>query len=299
MSMYRTHFGLREPPFALTPDTAFAFACTAHQEALNVLLVAVENGEGFIKVTGEVGMGKTLLCRRFLATLGQAYVTAYLPNPMLDPRGLYLALAEELHISLDRDADQHHLVKSLNHALLDYARAGRKVVACLDEAQAIPLETLEALRLLSNLETEKRKLIHVVMFGQPELDARLADPSVRQLQQRITFDCRVGALSRKETDFYISHRLQVAGYVGDRLFESGAVAALYRASGGVPRLINIIAHKAMLAAYGEGRHYVNARHVKRAASDTPSAHREGVLPLAAGAVVLGCAAVAAIWYFLA
>ncbi|HUF21999.1 MAG TPA: AAA family ATPase [Burkholderiales bacterium] len=297
--MYRTHFGLREPPFGLTPDTTFTFACTPHQEALNVLLVAIENGEGFIKVTGEVGMGKTLLCRRFLATIGAHCVTAYLPNPMLDPRGLYFALAEELHIALDRESDQHHLLKALNHALLDFARAGKKVVVCLDEAQAIPLETLEALRLLSNLETEKRKLIHVVMFGQPELDAKLADPGVRQLQQRITFNCRLGALSKKETEYYVSHRLQVAGYVGDRLFESGAIDALYRVSGGVPRLVNIIAHKALLAAYGQGRHYINADHVKRAATDTPAAHRDSVLPLTAGAVALTGVALAALWYFLA
>jgi MSHA biogenesis protein MshM len=297
--MYRTHFGLREPPFGLTPDTTFTFACTPHQEALNVLLVAIENGEGFIKVTGEVGMGKTLLCRRFLATIGAHCVSAYLPNPMLDPRGLYFALAEELHIALDRESDQHHLLKALNHALLDFARAGKKVVVCLDEAQAIPLETLEALRLLSNLETEKRKLLHVVMFGQPELDAKLADPGVRQLQQRITFNCRLGALSKKETEYYVSHRLQVAGYVGDRLFESGAIDALYRVSGGVPRLVNIIAHKALLAAYGQGRHYINADHVKRAATDTPAAHRESVLPLAAGAVALTGVALAALWYVLA
>lgn len=297
--MYRTHFGLREPPFGLTPDTTFIFACSPHQEALNVLLIAIDNGEGFIKVTGEVGMGKTLLCRRFLATLGGQCVSAYLPNPMLDPRGLYFALAEELHIPLDRESDQHHLLKALNHALLDFARAGRKVVVCLDEAQAIPLETLEALRLLSNLETEKRKLIHVVLFGQPELDAKLADPAVRQLRQRITFNCHLDAMSRKETEYYVAHRLQVGGYVGDRLFESRAIDTLYQAAGGVPRLVNIIAHKALLAAYGEGRHYVNASHVKRAANDTPSARRDGMLPLAAGAVVLAGVAVAALWYFLA
>jgi MSHA biogenesis protein MshM len=126
--MYREHFGLREPPFGLTPDTTFTFACTSHQEALNVLLVAVATGEGFIKITGEVGMGKTLLCRRFLSTLTADQIAAYLPNPMLDPRGLLLALAEELHVPVDKNDDQHHLIKSLNHALLDFARAGHRVV---------------------------------------------------------------------------------------------------------------------------------------------------------------------------
>lgn len=297
--MYRTHFGLREPPFGLTPDTAFAFACTPHQEALNVLLVAVENGEGFIKIVGEVGMGKTLLCRRFLATLGPAYVTAYFPNPMLEPRGLLLALAEELRVPVDRDADQHALIKVLNHALLDFARSGKKVVVCLDEAQAIPAETLEALRLLSNLETEKRKLLLVVMFGQPELNAKLSQPDVRQLLQRITFHYDLAALSRTETEYYVVHRLQVAGYVGDRLFHRGAPDALYRASRGVPRLINIIAHKAMLAAYGEGVHYVSARHVRRAAKDTPAATPVRRWPRAAAAAVLAVVALAAAWYALA
>jgi MSHA biogenesis protein MshM len=296
--MYRTHFGLREPPFGLTPDTAFAFACTPHQEALNVLLVAVENGEGFIKIVGEVGMGKTLLCRRFLATLGPGYVTAYFPNPMLEPRGLLLALAEELRVPVDRDADQHALIKTLNHALLDFARGGKKVVVCLDEAQAIPAETLEALRLLSNLETEKRKLLLVVMFGQPELNTKLSQPDVRQLLQRITFHYDLAALSRTETEYYVVHRLQVAGYVGDRLFHRSATDALFRASRGVPRLINVIAHKAMLAAYGEGVHYVSARHVRRAAKDTPAAAPAARWPLAAVAVAAVVVALAAAWYTL-
>jgi MSHA biogenesis protein MshM len=296
--MYRAHFGLREPPFGLTPDTAFAFACTPHQEALNVLLVAVENGDGFIKIVGEVGTGKTLLCRRFLATLGPQYVTAYFPNPMLDPRGLLLALTEELRVPVEREGDQHALIKTLNHALLDFARSGKKVVVCMDEAQAIPAETLEALRLLTNLETEKRKLLLVVLFGQPELDAKLEQPEVRQLLQRITFHYSLSPLSRKETEFYLLHRLQVAGYVGDRLFRAGAANALYRASRGVPRLINILAHKAMLAAYGEGRHYVSRRHVRRAIKDTPAATHTFPWGFAACAAGLSAVLAVAMWYVL-
>ena len=172
--MYESHFGLREPPFGITPDTSFAYACNTHQEALNTLLVAARNGEGFMKVTGEVGTGKTLLCRRFLATLDSHFVSAYVPNPYLEPRTLMFALADELGIPLPREADQHQLLKELNRALLNFARQGKTVVLCLDEAQAMPLETLEALRLLTNLETEKRKLLQVVLFGQPELDQRLA-----------------------------------------------------------------------------------------------------------------------------
>jgi MSHA biogenesis protein MshM len=293
--MYLTHFALRELPFGLTPDTAFAFACTPHQEALNTLLVASANGEGFMKVTGEVGTGKTLLCRRFLAQLDEENVTAYIPNPLLDQHGLLLALAEELRIDFDRDEDQQLLVKALNQALLEHARAGKRVVVCLDEAQAIPLETLESLRLLSNLETEKRKLFQVVMFGQPELDEKLAHESVRQLQQRITFQYHLSPLTRRELEYYIAHRLRIAGYMGDRLFSRGALDLLYAASRGVPRLINILAHKAMLAAYGEGHHYVSAAHVRMAARDTPSARRVYSLSVWVGVVTL-VAAAATYWY---
>lgn len=271
--MYRSHFGLREPPFGITPDTSFAFSCTAHQEALNTLLVAATNGEGFIKITGEVGTGKTLLCRRFLATLDERFVSAYIPNPLLDPKALMHAFSEELRAPLEPEADQHSLLKHLNHTLLDIARHGKRVIVCLDEAQAMPLQTLEALRLLTNLETEKRKLMQVVLFGQPELDEKLADESVRQLRQRITFEYHLGALTKPELLLYLAHRLRVAGYSGPPLFTRGAVNALYAATRGIPRLINILAHKALLLVYGEGGYEVQRRHVHRAAQDTPSARR--------------------------
>ena len=271
--MYRGHFGLREMPFGITPDTSFAYACTSHQEALNTVLVAVRNGEGFIKIVGEVGTGKTLLCRRFLATLDQNHVSAYIPNPYLEPRTLLFALAEELGVAVPKDADQHRLLKSLNHALLNFAHQGKTVVLCLDEAQAMPIETLEALRLLTNLETEKRKLLQVVLFGQPELDRKLEQEAVRQLRQRITFQYRLAALDRAEIEQYIAHRLRVAGYRGNRMFTPAAVRVVHRLSAGVPRLINIIAHKAMLLAYGEGLQQVLPRHARGAAQDTPSAHQ--------------------------
>ena len=268
--IYLTHFGLREAPFGITPDTSFYFACRSTQEALNTLLVAVSNGEGFIKVVGEVGTGKTLLCRKFLATLGDRHASAYLPNPDLEPRTLLLALAEELGVRLDKGMDQHHLLKSLNLALLRFARERKRVVVCLDEAQAMPVETLETLRLLTNLETEKRKLLQVILFGQPELDAKLAHQSIRQLRQRITFQHRLGALSRDETDSYLRHRLGVAGYNGAPLFTRAAVGRIHRASGGVPRLVNILANKSMMLAYGEGARQVTWPHVREAVSDTPA-----------------------------
>jgi MSHA biogenesis protein MshM len=271
--MYQSHFGLQELPFGITPDTSFAYACASHQEALNTLLVAVKNGEGFIKITGEVGTGKTLLCRKFLATLDDNFVSAYIPNPYLEPRTLLLALAGELGVDLSKETDQHHLIKGLTQALLQFAEQNKSVVLCLDEAQAMPLESLEALRLLTNLETEKRKLLQVVLFGQPELDEKLGQESVRQLRQRITFQARLGELGREELDYYLAHRLRVAGYLGNRLFTERAVGVLHRASRGVPRLVNVISHKAMLLAFGEGVPQVLPHHVHAAASDTPAARQ--------------------------
>jgi MSHA biogenesis protein MshM len=271
--MYKTHFGLREMPFGLTPDTSFAYTSRTHQEALNTLLVAVKNGEGFLKVTGEVGTGKTLLARRFLAAIDQNHVSAYIPNPYLQPRTLLFALAAELRLGIPRDADQHLLLKEIARGLLNYARQGKTVVLCLDEAQAMPTETMEALRLLTNLETEKRKLLQVVLFGQPELDQKLEGESVRQLKQRITFQHALTPLRLDEVEQYLAHRLRVAGFRGERAFAREAVRLVHRYSGGVPRLINIIAHKAMLLAFGDGVQVVQAEHVSQAVADTPAARQ--------------------------
>jgi MSHA biogenesis protein MshM len=293
--MYLEHFGLRETPFSLTPDTSFFFACSNYQEGLNTLLVAARSGEGFIKIVGEVGNGKTLLCRKFLATLNSDrrtttaigtqdggtsgryaanFITAYIPNPYLEPRTLLLALAEEFRIEVDGAADQHHLLKALTRTLLNFAREGKRVVVCLDEAQAMPLESLEVLRLLTNLETEKRKLLQVVLFGQPELDERLKHNSVRQLRQRISFQYQLHGLHRDEMDRYLRHRLAVAGFKGETLFNHGAVNLMHRVTRGTPRLANIVAHKALMLAYAEGRQQVSVRHVREAAADTPEAKQD-------------------------
>jgi len=272
---YLRHFGLREAPFGITPDTTYFFACRAIQEAFNTLHVAVGNGEGFIKITGEVGTGKTLLCRKFLGTLDASWISAYVPNPSFEPRTLYLALAEELGILVSGTLDQHQLVKAITRALLDLARARKRVLLCIDESQAMSLETLEALRLLTNLETEKRKLMQVVLFGQPELDRKLASPSIRQLLQRITFQHRMGGLQENEVGAYVAHRLAVAGFTGRALLAPKALRALHRASRGLPRLINIVMHKALLLAYGEGRWVVEPRHIAAAAADTPAAALPG------------------------
>ena len=273
--MYLDHFGLSELPFGITPDTSFTVLTRSHQEALNTLLVALNSGEGFIKITGDVGTGKSLLCRRLLQALPENAVSAYLPNPYLAPRTLLLALAEELGVAVDSASDDYHLLKCVNEALLAYAGDERPVVVCIDEAQAMPLETLESLRLLSNLETEKRKLLQIVLFGQPELDRKLAEPSVRQLLQRIAFHYRLGCLGREEVGNYLAHRLRVAGYRGDELFAPRTVRSLHRASRGTPRLLNILAHKSLLAVYGEGKHAVLPRHVRQEAADTEGAAAPG------------------------
>ncbi len=273
--MYLDHFGLTELPFGITPDTSYTVITRSHQEALNTLLVALNSGEGFIKITGEVGTGKTLLCRRLLQALPEGAISAYLPNPYLAPRTLLLALAEELGVAVSADSDDYHVLKSVNQAMLMHAAVGRRVVVCIDEAQAMPLETLESLRLLSNLETEKRKLLQIVLFGQPELDRKLAEPSVRQLLQRIAFHYRLHGLSREEVAKYLAHRLRVAGYRGEDVFGPRAVRCLHRASRGTPRLLNILAHKALLSVYGEGKHVVGAGHVRQAAGDTEGAASAG------------------------
>ena len=273
--MYLDHFGLTELPFGITPDTSYTVITRSHQEALNTLLVALNSGEGFIKITGEVGTGKTLLCRRLLQALPEGSVSAYLPNPYLAPRTLQLALAEELGLEISAESDDYHLLQSINRALLAHAAADRQVVVCIDEAQAMPLETLESLRLLSNLETEKRKLLQIVLFGQPELDRKLADQSVRQLLQRIAFHYRIKGLAREEVANYLAHRLRVAGYRGDDMFGPSAVRCLHKASRGTPRLLNILAHKSLLAVFGEGKHAVRPIHVRRAAADTEGAASAG------------------------
>lgn len=276
-TLYLQHFGLSEPPFSLTPDTGFFYAATPHQEALNVLLVALHNGEGFIKVTGEVGLGKTLLCRMLLNSLAAepGWVTAYIPNPHLSPGSIRVSLAEELGVEAGSRPTQEKLSREITRRLLELAQASQRCVLVLDEAQALPEQTLETVRLLTNLETEKNKLLQVVLFGQPELNARLAQPSLRQLKQRITFSYGLTPLDGDATDHYIRHRLRIAGQRGTALFSADALAALHPAARGVPRLINILCHKALLAAYGPGASQVGAQHMRRAIADTEGAWRPG------------------------
>lgn len=272
--MYLAHFSLHKPPFGLTPNTRFYCGLPTHQEALNVLLVALGSGEGFIKIIGEVGTGKTLLCRKLLHELGEEFITAYLPNPHLSPAGLRMALADELGIEYPRNLGQSRLIQRINTFLIDAAAQGRKVVLLLDEAQALSLEGLETLRLLTNLETESQKLLQVVLFAQPELDQRLAGDNLRQLQQRITFAYHLQPLDEAGVREYVLHRTVTAGCSGTRLFDDAAIRKLARYSRGIPRLINILAHKALMASYGQGMHWVTGKHVQLAAEDTESVRQD-------------------------
>ncbi|WKE67419.1 AAA family ATPase [Gallaecimonas kandeliae] len=270
--MYLQHFGLRDKPFGLTPSTAFYCALPMHSEALAVLSLALAEGEGFIKITGEVGTGKTLLCRQLLSSLPEHFALAYLPNPDLSPGELRWALAMELGLKQAGNIDQQQLGHLLQRQLIGLAANGRLPVVIIDEAQALPDETLEALRLLTNLETESRKLLQVVLLGQPELDQRLRRHQFRQLAQRISFHYRLRPMNRAELERYVRHRLDCAGGQG-ALFSGPALGALYRASGGIPRLVNILCHKALLLAYGRGRKKANWWQMRAAIKDTESSRR--------------------------
>lgn len=269
--MYQSHYGLIELPFTLTPNTSFYCDLESHRNAFEVLVTALEAGEGFIKVVGEVGTGKTLLCRKLLNELPKEFVTAYIPNPYLTPSEMRGHIARELQVETDDITSEQLLTQAIQERLVEISRSGKSAVIVVDEAQALPNETLEALRLVSNLETESRKLLHIVLLGQPELDERLSTREHRQLRQRITFSYRLQAMTLSELARYISHRLRIAGYQGAPIFSGRVVKLLHKASRGIPRLVNILCHKALLLCYGEGVHQVKAKHVRYAIADTEDA----------------------------
>jgi MSHA biogenesis protein MshM len=220
-----------------------------------------------------VGSGKSLLCRKLLESLDETYVTTYIPNPELNSRELRKAFARELGIPSSPLHDQHELLTSINQHLIELHAAGKKVVLLIDEAQALTDESLETIRLLTNLETESTRLLQVVLFGQPELDERIQQPHLRQLKQRISFSYTLPTLTKDELDVYIYHRLAVAGYTHGNLFTKKARKLLYQASQGIPRIINILAHKSLLVAYGKGEHRIDHRSMRVAVYDTESSSK--------------------------
>ena len=261
--MYNEFYGFREPPFNITPDPRFLFFSDRHREAFDHLLFGIRERKGFIQITGEVGAGKTTLCRALLEELGPTYKTALILNPMLTSSQLLRTVLKELGLQAPR-GDRAAALEVLNHFLLDQLSAGNDVVLLIDEAQDLSPQLLEQIRLLSNLETDQRKLLQIVLVGQPELRAKLDEPGLRQLRQRITVRYHLAPLSRAETERYISHRLRVAGGNGRPTFDRWAAWRIFRYSRGVPRLINAVCDKVLLAGYVAGEDRLTGRHVRRA-----------------------------------
>lgn len=291
--MYQQHFGLRESPFGITPDPTYFFSGNARGDMLHALLYAVEHGEGIIKVTGEVGSGKTMLCRMLESHLPAHIDVIYLANPTLDPREVVYAIAAELGLNTHGlRIDEVH--RSLQIELIARHAAGHQVVLLVEEAQAMPLETLEEIRLLSNLETTRHKLLQIVLFGQPELDASLKLPHMRQLKERITHSFVVPPMEPAVIPEFIAFRLRAAGYRGPEVFHTHATRQIAKASRGIVRRINILADKAMMAAFAEDAPRVEARHAQAAirdcAYDQPLRARDLALPAVMGAVACVCLA---------
>jgi type II secretory pathway predicted ATPase ExeA len=266
--VYLEHFGLTQPPFKITPNTAFFFPGGNRGSILDALVYAITQGEGIVKVTGEVGSGKTMLCRMLEDNMPETVETVYLANPSVEPGEILHAIAFELHIDLPHDTPRLQVMQALQDYLLKRHQEGKQVVLFVEEAQAMPLATLEEIRLLSNLETQHHKLLQIVLFGQPELDEHLADPAIRQLRERVVHSFHLDPLNSADIRAYLNFRMRQAGYKGPDAFAPPAVREIARASLGLTRRINIIADKALLVAYTERTHNVTAKHVLAAAKDS-------------------------------
>jgi MSHA biogenesis protein MshM len=265
--MYLEHFGLKEAPFRITPHTDFFFQGANRGATLEALLYAITNDEGIVKVSGEVGSGKTMLCRVLMERLPEGVETIYLANPSLSRDEILFAIGDELKLELERDRPTR-VIRSLQEHLLRLFSERRRVVVLIDEAHAMPDESLEEIRLLSNLESNRHKLLQIVLFGQPELDEHLDTAGMRQLKERVTHSFRLEPLVRSDIENYVDFRMRAAGYRGPKVFTREAIKLITRASEGLTRRINILADKALLAAFAAGTHAVTAREVKRAARDS-------------------------------
>lgn len=264
--MYYDFFGFREPPFSIAPDPRYLYLSERHKEALAHLMYGVQGQGGFIVITGEVGTGKTTVSRCFIENAPAHVDIALILNPRLSARELLSAICDELEIAHSAGASIKQLVDLINRDLLKAHAAGRHKVLMIDEAQNLSADVLEQLRLLTNLETAEKKLLQIVLLGQPELQQILALPKLRQLNQRVTARYHLDAIGGNELSAYLSYRLGVAGMRGD-LFSPAAVRKLYRLSNGIPRRINLISDRALLGAYSEGEHEVTPAHIRQAAKE--------------------------------
>jgi MSHA biogenesis protein MshM len=264
--VYLDYFGLKEAPFRITPNTDYWYAGGQRGEILSALLYAIGQGEGIIKVVGEVGSGKTMLCRKLVAQLPDSVDSVYLGNPTLSPDDMLAAILADLGIDAPEAGRQARLTQ-LDAALMARHADGRRVVVFVEEAQGIALDSLEFLRLLTNLETATDKLLQIVLFGQPELDAQLTDPRIRQLKDRITLSLTLSPLAEAEVAAYLRARLAVAGYRGPDLFPPALITRMTQLSGGLSRRINVLADKTLLAAYAGQTHTLTPAHLEAAAGD--------------------------------
>ena len=301
MGLYLEHFGLNEPPFRITPHTDFFFEGAERGATLEALAYAVLHDEGIVKVSGEVGSGKTMLCRMLMERLPAEVATIYLATPSFARDEILQAIADDLELRLSERRTV--ALRELQEHLITLYGGGRRVVILIDEAHVMPEDTLEQVRLLSNLESSRHKLLQIVLFGQPELDSTLAKASLRQLRDRITHSFRMRPLAAPEVARYLDFRMRAAGYRGPQVFAPRAARQLARASGGLTRRINILADKALLAAYSEGAHAVTERHVKAAVADSEFAAAPGQRALrpavlVALAAALGVAAGAGLQWLL-
>jgi MSHA biogenesis protein MshM len=266
--MYYSHFGLKEPPFKITPNTEFFFNGSNRGAVLDALIYAITNGEGIVKVVGEVGSGKTMLCRMLQNMLPANVECIYLANPSVAPEDILHAIAFELALKLPRNADKLKVMQALQSYLLERHEQGKQVVIFVEEAQGMPLATLEEIRLLSNLETKHNKLLQMVLFGQPELDVNLNQTHIRQLRERITHSFYLTPLQAKEVGEYLIFRLRAAGYYGPHLFSDKAILKITKAAKGLIRRVNILADKALLAAFADNVYFVTPKHVNAAIKDS-------------------------------
>jgi len=266
--MYYAHFGLKEPPFKITPNTEVFYSGGKRGAVLDALIYAIINGEGIVKVVGEVGSGKTMLCRMLQTMLPEKIESIYLANPSVAPEDILHAIAFELQLKLPKNADRLKVMQVLQSHLLARHAAGKQVVIFVEEAQGMPIATLEEIRLLSNLETKHDKLLQIVLFGQPELDENLNQTQIRQLRERITHSFNLAPLEPKEIGEYLIFRLRAAGYFGPHLFTKSAVNAIASSAQGLVRRVNILADKALLAAFAENLYQVTPKQVRAAIKDS-------------------------------